>query len=148
MDALLTWITATATGRDVARLVLLLLGLGMWVNLLLLSAYVKRQAVPLHVMVLVVVGGAAGMGTAHAGFVGNLPAGAVCLAFAAACLIGLLLSVVGTPRSMSQRYCTPIDRARWWAHNVAGPARHTLERASDWMGLEPPRSRGKGKDRR
>lgn len=148
MDALLTWITTTTTGRDLARLTLLLLGVGMWVNLLLLAAYVKRQAVPLHVAVLVVCGGASGVGSAHAGVFGNLAIGAICIAFAAACLIGLLLSVVGAPRSMSARYCMPIDRGRWWAQNVAGPARHTWERTSDWMGLETPQSRSKGRGKR
>lgn len=122
MDALLTWIMTTNAGTTAARVALVLLGAGMMINQLLLAAYVNRKCVRVHVMLFIVAGAAAGTGALHSGVIGNLPAGAVFSALAAGCLIGLLLTEVGTPHRMSRKYQTPLDldltRTRTWLHDL------------------------------
>ena len=108
MNELLIWITTTEAGQLTARAVLMLCGLGIWANLIVLANYLPREAVHLHTAVLIVAGVAAGGGAAHAGFINDLPGGAVFLALSTASLLLLLIGVVGTPKSM----CVRLEKAR------------------------------------
>ncbi len=144
MDTFVLWMLNTPTGTVTARVVLVMLGAGILINQILLAAYVHRKAVPVALMVMIVVGAAAGAGTLHAGVVGDLGAGAVSAAAACACLIGLLLTQVGTPTKLSRQYQEPVDfqltRTRTWLHDIAERL-HDLKDAigSDFGALDEPK---------
>lgn len=126
MDVLLGWIMGTDAGNLVARGALVLIGAGIWCNLMLLASYVPRQAVPIRVAILIVLGVAAGAGAVHAALWGHLLHGAVYASAASGLVLALLLSVVGTPKKVSELYEEPIDRSRWLGDSSV------LKRVSDW----------------
>lgn len=135
MDALISWILFTEAGDITARTVMALTGLGIWANLMLLATYLPRDAVPVWVALLIVLGVGMGVGAVHSGVMGNLLHGAVYVSAASGIVMALLIGVVGTPRQVSARYCVPIDRRRWWSVNVMQPVATIKERVSNWGDL-------------
>ncbi len=140
MDILINWIVATDAGNLVARGALLLIGAGIWSNLMLLASYVPREAVPIRVAILIVLGVGAGAGAVHAALWGHLLHGAVYASAASGLVLALLLSVVGTPKEVSQIYDAPIDRGRWLADSSL------VRLVSDWGDLSARQS-SKSKNR-
>lgn len=153
MDTLLYWIVNTEAGTTAARAALVLLGAGIMVNQMLLCAYVDRRAVPWYVAVLIVAGVSAGAGALHSGVYGNLPAGAVFSAASCVALIGMLVTHVGTPRRLSERYqACEIDpdlaRTRAWWRDLADHAYDLKDTISDWGELGESRpKKGRSNER-
>ncbi len=148
MDALIAWMLHSPTGSLVASTLLFLLGLGIWANLMLLASYVPRQAMPIRVAILIVLGVGAGAGAVHSAVWGALVHGAVYAAAASGIVMVLLICVVGTPKQLSGQYCQPIDRGRWWSSKVVQPVANIKERVSNWGELHSPRApKGRQKDR-
>lgn len=147
MDSLINWMLLSPTGSLVASTLLFLVGLGIWVNLMLLATYVPRQAMPIRVAILIVLGVGAGAGAMHSAVWGALIHGAVYAAAASGIVMVLLICVVGTPKQLSGQYCQPIDRGRWWTSKVVQPVAQMKARVSDWGDLHAargPKRRKKG----
>lgn len=142
MENLINWIALTEAGDLTARIVMVAIGAGVWANLILLATYVPRQAVPVWVAVLIVLGVGLGAGAVHSGLLGHLIHGAVFVCGATGVVLLLLLGIVGTPRSVSENFCQPIDRGRWWT----APGHGLRDRISNWGDLGP-RDEPKRKDR-
>lgn len=138
MGILLNWILFTSEGDVAARLVMFIVGAGVWVNLMLLAAYVPRNGVPIWVALLIVLGVALGAGAMHSAAWGHLIHGAVYICGASGVVMVLLIGVVGTPKRISERYTEPIDRGRWWLLNVLRPVANIKERVSNWGDLPKP----------
>jgi hypothetical protein len=146
MDALLNWILFTQEGDFTARTVMVIVGAGVWINLMLLATYVPPNGVPVWVALLIILGVGLGAGAIHSAAWGLLIHGAVYICGASGVVMVLLIGVVGTPKRISERYTAPIDRGRWWILNVLRPVANIKERVSNWGDLPSagkPRKRGR-----